>query len=263
MEFLRLLWVESQWRLSIGAHLSQCRATCRAIGFDFAGLEFGMECWCGALASPAVLVGEDPRLTAFPPVSTGNFCNLPCKGNSAERCGGSDRIDVYQFNPNSVQATAASFGNNLLQGCFLVKNVPPSSSIGSPLWNVVSVDVLSVEACGDACLAQRSLFSAVAFGNICLCDSALNVGAADTGQVTCPTGPLPCPGNAAERCGTSITAVVYKHQNINGVWQSFSTIQPAANSLVGLIQNAAADNVASVGPVNQFTDLFHALYLTI
>jgi hypothetical protein len=64
---------------------STCTAACIALGFRFAGTEYGQECWCAdSLASTGV------------PAPDGNEqCNMPCTGDSTISCGGKDRIDVY------------------------------------------------------------------------------------------------------------------------------------------------------------------------
>ena len=42
------------------------------------------------------------------PAPDGNIgCNMPCKGNSAEICGGSNRLDVYTYGVSNSSATVA------------------------------------------------------------------------------------------------------------------------------------------------------------
>lgn len=64
-----------------------CQSTCLAAGFSIAGTEYAGECWCGN----AIINGGGPA-------PNGNVgCNMPCKGNTAEICGGPDRLDVWQY----------------------------------------------------------------------------------------------------------------------------------------------------------------------
>jgi len=63
--------------------VEKCIDACAASTYTSAGLEYGQECWCGNVTYP---VGE----------SVPSFeCNMPCNGNAAENCGGSDRILIY------------------------------------------------------------------------------------------------------------------------------------------------------------------------
>lgn len=61
--------------------IAKCSAKCN--GFSMFGLEYSRECFCGnelALGSIKAPEGD---------------CSFPCSGNSAEKCGGSNRLNVY------------------------------------------------------------------------------------------------------------------------------------------------------------------------
>ncbi|ROT40395.1 WSC-domain-containing protein [Sodiomyces alkalinus F11] len=60
-----------------------CIAACKAGGFPHAGVEFGGECWCGALKA------SDARS-----VEAGE-CAMSCNGDSSQTCGGRSRIQLY------------------------------------------------------------------------------------------------------------------------------------------------------------------------
>ena len=59
-----------------------CADTCRRMGFLFAGLEVGEQCFCG---------------NSIGKYSTGDpsTCNSPCFGKLTQTCGGLWRLDVY------------------------------------------------------------------------------------------------------------------------------------------------------------------------
>jgi hypothetical protein len=65
--------------------IEPCQWACRNAQYTFAGVEFGDECWCDN-----VMRGIGVR-------TVDSDCNMPCYGNALETCGGSDRINVYQF----------------------------------------------------------------------------------------------------------------------------------------------------------------------
>ncbi|KAG0650392.1 WSC domain-containing [Hyphodiscus hymeniophilus] len=80
-----------------------CQSTCLAAGFSIAGTEYGRECWCG-----------NALVNGGAPVSDG--CNMACNGNSAETCGGSNRLNVYQdtspSTPTSTGKRGLVYNNN-------------------------------------------------------------------------------------------------------------------------------------------------------
>ena len=53
------------------------------------------ECWCGN----AIQNGGVPALSG---------CNRPCKGDGTEYCGGSNRLNLYQFGPISSSTTSVT-----------------------------------------------------------------------------------------------------------------------------------------------------------
>lgn len=61
----------------------KCLAACKKGGYPFAGTEFGGECWCG------VVLGNNTYPTPD------SDCNIPCKGNAGETCGGPARLSLY------------------------------------------------------------------------------------------------------------------------------------------------------------------------
>lgn len=63
--------------------IDTCQEACDSQGHTFAGLENGIECYCGDS-----LVGSVPA-----PASE---CNKPCSWNTEQLCGGVNRVDVYQ-----------------------------------------------------------------------------------------------------------------------------------------------------------------------
>jgi hypothetical protein len=59
-----------------------CHADCSMAGYRYAGLEYGVECWCGnAIAALAEL--------------DAGSCGAVCPGDSGETCGGSNALQLY------------------------------------------------------------------------------------------------------------------------------------------------------------------------
>ncbi|KAF2728292.1 WSC-domain-containing protein [Polyplosphaeria fusca] len=65
-----------------------CTDTCRAKGYQFAGLEYARECWCGDdLRVPGRPVQGIPKISG---------CNMICTGDGGAFCGGPDRLKLIQ-----------------------------------------------------------------------------------------------------------------------------------------------------------------------
>lgn len=61
-----------------------CISACLSAGFPFAGVQFGVECFCGSSAPPPPTKLQDTA------------CSKPCPGDPSSTCGGYLSMDVYQ-----------------------------------------------------------------------------------------------------------------------------------------------------------------------
>ncbi|KAF8860151.1 hypothetical protein BDZ45DRAFT_688777 [Acephala macrosclerotiorum] len=68
--------------------VANCVSECQVLGYDLAGLEYSGECYCDNSISNGATLAPD-GLTG---------CSMLCNGNFSEFCGGSNRLDVYDFN---------------------------------------------------------------------------------------------------------------------------------------------------------------------
>ncbi|RPB00236.1 WSC-domain-containing protein [Choiromyces venosus 120613-1] len=59
-----------------------CEEACR--DYIYFGVEYGRECYCGSSLAPNATLVDNP------------FCDVPCAGNSSERCGGRRHLNVYK-----------------------------------------------------------------------------------------------------------------------------------------------------------------------
>ena len=81
-----------------------CVGECLRLGYIFAGLEYGSECYCGPEISP-------PHAPAYGNTSTENIiitCSNPefsCRGNRAQMCGGFAAIGIYSCPANNPVTT--------------------------------------------------------------------------------------------------------------------------------------------------------------
>merc|ERR1719481_1701254 len=79
--------------------IEKCIAHCRSCNYDYAGVEYGHECWCG---------NQEPASSLRRHYSE---CSAKCPGNQYQRCGGTWRINVYKVG-SSIR------GNRNLQGSY-------------------------------------------------------------------------------------------------------------------------------------------------
>ena len=75
-----------------------CTSTCGSKGFSLAGVEFGIECYCGN----SIENGLGQQLDA------GRACYMTCAGNGSEHCGGTWTLTFFQLK-NSVTKRARHF----------------------------------------------------------------------------------------------------------------------------------------------------------
>lgn len=68
--------------------VEMCQASCAA--YAYFGVEYGRECYCGnSLAASSIAAPKTD-------------CNVPCMGNTAQKCGGGNRLDVYVKNGTAI-----------------------------------------------------------------------------------------------------------------------------------------------------------------
>ncbi len=61
-----------------------CAQRCRAKGFEYAGVQYARQCFCGNSYGK---LGKAPD----------KECSMPCDGDPKETCGGTYRNDVYKL----------------------------------------------------------------------------------------------------------------------------------------------------------------------
>ncbi|OCF40235.1 hypothetical protein I317_05928, partial [Kwoniella heveanensis CBS 569] len=67
-----------------------CARQCNILGYTIAGTEYSEQCYCGNAFTNGATGNIIDTLTD----GTGQ-CNYPCPGNSAQMCGGANRLSIY------------------------------------------------------------------------------------------------------------------------------------------------------------------------
>ncbi|WWC91295.1 uncharacterized protein L201_006238 [Kwoniella dendrophila CBS 6074] len=171
----------------------QCLNKCASMGYQYGGVEYGRECYCGN----SIDNGADITKTS-------QLCGTPCAGNPSTACGGWNSLQVFQ-NP------AYSYSNTVING--YVKTACLQEVASRALRGAAYKDEanMTVESCTSYCAERGYIMSAVEYGSECYCGSALVGGASlllTSGQCN-----MPCVGNANENCGGPNALWLYINPN--------------------------------------------------
>ncbi|WWC62263.1 uncharacterized protein I303_104859 [Kwoniella dejecticola CBS 10117] len=160
--------------------ISKCLNYCQTQGFQYGGVEYGRECYCG-----------DSLVNGASLSSPSTNCNTPCAGDSSRTCGGGNALQLYK-NP-SLALNLQQVGSYTYQGCIM--EVGGRALTGSSL---VSND-MSIETCTSFCQSGGFQLAGVEYGTECYCaNSFANGGSASNLSTQCY---MKCAGNNKENCG--------------------------------------------------------------
>jgi hypothetical protein len=166
-----------------------CQSFCKGKNYPLAGVEFGTQCYCGLNLASGSSVGK-----------TG--CTMACGGNSAQTCGGSSRLNVYNntlYEPSSIVPSVAPYD---LKGCF----IDSSTARGLSSFVYTSATNMTVEICVGKCSGKGYSFAGVEYGAECYCGNTLASTSTPAPLSDCN---MFCNGNTKEFCGSSKRMLVY------------------------------------------------------
>ncbi|CAK5265078.1 unnamed protein product [Mycena citricolor] len=160
-----------------------CISSCDSLGYTYAGMQFGQECWCGNS-----LANGQGGLTSS------SECNMPCKGDASETCGASYRLSLFSKSIPSYtwslsQACVVDTSSRLLQGF-------STSSAGN-----------TVASCQSMCANRSFSMAGVENGNECYCGNSIAGGTPASAPVSdCSVA---CAGNTGTKCGGGWRMQIY------------------------------------------------------
>lgn len=186
-----------------------CVTSCANLGYVYAGVEYGAECWCGnAQAGTGTLI--PPLVGSL--VQTD--CISQCKGDGTLSCGGANAIQIYQaasFSGFSVTPSTNYKAETVAYyGCF-------SDSVTSRIFPVQITGLgpltplLCTKACSAKTLTANGLpvsypYAGLQYGNECWCSSVAPT--TTLPQLSCTA--MACAGDAGSWCGGGNKMVVYR-----------------------------------------------------
>ncbi|PIA82429.1 putative fungistatic metabolite [Cercospora beticola] len=172
--------------------IESCTGTCASLGYGWAGVEYGHECFCDKQLNSATQAPESD-------------CSMRCVGNSSQTCGNGNRLSVYTTGSTYTAPTTnpGPAGWSSL-GCYT--DSVGSRSLGSQQFIDAGANAMTVAACTQACKSAGYPVAGLEYANQCFCDTKLQNGAtqADDG---CD---MACAGNSTELCGGSNRLNVYE-----------------------------------------------------
>ncbi|KAF1664463.1 WSC domain-containing protein 2, partial [Aptenodytes patagonicus] len=197
----------------------RCQDNCAERGYLYAGLEFGAECYCGHKVQ-ALNASESE-------------CNMECKGERSNTCGGVNRLSIYRL--ELAQESARRYGSAIFRGCF---HRPDNISIALPVSQLMLN--MSVDKCVDFCTEKEYPLSALA-GTACRCGfptTLFTLHEREDEQLCAQK----CAGEEFESCGTAEYLLVYQTQVQDNRCMDRRFLPTRAKQLVALASFPGAGN---------------------
>lgn len=172
----------ADWRESLTK--SRCINQCFKLGFLYAGLESGYQCFCGDLEPTENRVSDEN-------------CRDKCTGDRSRICGGDWKIAVYETDIPD----APTLGRNI--GCF--DDEGSTRILGD--YKVDLEKTNTPRRCMNICYKLGYKYSGVEYGFECFCSHNPPPNARTKPDSHCNT---PCPGDPTETCGGGWLISVYR-----------------------------------------------------
>ncbi|NXT92945.1 WSCD2 protein, partial [Anhinga rufa] len=197
----------------------RCQDNCAERGYLYAGLEFGAECYCGHKVQASNASESE--------------CNMECKGERSNTCGGVNRLSIYRL--ELAQESARRYGSAIFRGCF---RQPDNVSIALPVSQLMLN--MSVDKCVDFCTEKEYPLSALA-GTTCRCGfptTLFTLHEREDEQLCAQK----CAGEEFESCGTAEYLLVYQTQVQDNRCMDRRFLPTHAKQLVALASFPGAGN---------------------
>lgn len=164
-----------------------CASFCS--GYNYLGLEYGSECYCGNSYSAPT--------TSSPSTD----CNMPCSGNSAQTCGAGNRLTLFKRNTAVTVPSNATVPGYGYSGCYT------DSTGARVLADKTYSDgaKMSIENCAAFCAGYA--YFGTEYAQECYCGSTLKNPTTKVSEGDCA---MVCSGNGTEICGAGNRLSLYQ-----------------------------------------------------
>ena len=189
-----------------------CATFCSS--YDFFGLEYAQECFCGNSFSTGSVAA---------PITD---CNMLCLGDSSQYCGAGNRLSVYARNgtsiPSGTQTTLSSTTTSSVpvptgfpegwedRGCWV------DGANGRILQYQAPDDPnMTLQSCVATCVGLGYAVAGAEYHRQCFCGNYIgNGGVLATDQATCNT---PCDGDSSQMCGGPMRMTIYSNADLESL----------------------------------------------
>ncbi|KAJ7697830.1 glycosyl hydrolase family 71-domain-containing protein [Mycena rosella] len=180
--------------------IAACLTTCKNAGYVYAGVEYGVECWCAS------------AMTAGVSATSAGLCNMACSGGTGI-CGGGNNINIYfaasglgSTTTTSTASAPTSTPSWSYLGCYIDTANPRTLNNGI---HFTSQTGQSVASCLSACSAAGYLYGGTEYGVECWCASAISSGASMASGCN-----MACSGASSDACGGGNRISLYKASSV-------------------------------------------------
>lgn len=194
-------YIESPGRILTGKSSSNdtmtiesCQSFCLQNNFRLAGVEYGRECYCGS------------RLVQGASFTTQSTCNMKCKGNAQQTCGGTSRVSVFNSTTFAGPKPPKTVGSWTYDSCYM------EPQYGRALTSLVKADdAMTVSTCVNACQAAGYAVAGLEYGRECWCGASKPGGLEDASDPNCAMQcDMVCGGDPTQICGGSGAITLYQ-----------------------------------------------------
>ncbi|PPQ73853.1 hypothetical protein CVT24_012243 [Panaeolus cyanescens] len=167
-----------------------CTTLCHDKGYEYAGLEYAIECWCG----------HEPAYLTLRPSSE---CNLPCIADPTELCGAANRMVLYRdtdpLPDPPTPVITQSVGTWSYKACY------QDSATRLLAFRFSIPEGNNAERCTERCEAEGYGLAGLEYGVECWCDNYMPYGT----QMPDADCNFACPGDNLQMCGAGNRLQVY------------------------------------------------------
>ncbi|PIL32445.1 hypothetical protein GSI_05147 [Ganoderma sinense ZZ0214-1] len=192
-----------------GLTVESCVTSCHSQNFTLAGMEFGVQCFCGNTLIDGATVGDE------------STCNMACGGNSQEACGGPNRLSVYTSSGSVVALPVPTPKNSSLPGQWEYQGCLQEGPNGARLFpnEIVQQTNNTVEFCLNQCAAFGYPAAGLEFGQECYCGDVSDI-AQSPGFAPESDCNIPCPGDPIHLCGGGDRLQYYTWNGVMNDWKT-------------------------------------------
>ncbi|WRT64450.1 uncharacterized protein IL334_001382 [Kwoniella shivajii] len=221
--------------------LTNCVVQCAQNSFMYAGVEYGTDCYCTNTLTPSRNNGAGTTASA-------KDCNMPCAGDSSTTCGATWRIQVYKYNPTTVNNAGASYTSSVSaasssSSASASKASASSASVASA--SSVSASLSSASAASSASVASASSASAASSVSAASASAAASASIASASSASVASASSASAASSVSAASASAAASASIASASSASISSASAASAASSASVASVVSASSASAAS------------------